>query len=31
MYRAEINIDRDQLELLFDIMAEHFDMPKIHE
>lgn len=28
MYRAEIKIDRDSLELLFDVMAERFDQPR---
>jgi len=28
MFRAEIKIERDQLELLFDVMSERFDQPK---
>jgi hypothetical protein len=28
MYRADIKIDRDSLELLFDVMAERFDEPR---
>jgi hypothetical protein len=28
IYRADIKVDRDQLELLFDVMSERFDSPR---
>lgn len=31
MFRADIKIERDQLELLFDVMSERFDQPKNEE
>jgi hypothetical protein len=30
MYKADIKIERDSLEILFDVMSERFDQPK-HE
>lgn len=31
MLRADIKVERDQLELLFDVMSERFDQPKNEE
>lgn len=31
IYRADLKIERDQLELLFDVMSERFDQPLTEE